>query len=80
MTKISLTQLLSAGAMTVAALALSSAGPSDHQPTVAAPAIASSGTAGSIINVNDDDVFNPSSGDIFQQNAQDQSTANGAGT
>ena len=80
MTKIRLTQLLSAGAMTVAALALSSAGPSDHQPAVAPPAVASSGIAGRIVPVNDDDVFNPSAGDIFQQNAQDQSTANGAGT
>jgi hypothetical protein len=36
------------------------------------------GSAGSIIAVDDD--TNPSSGDIFTQNAQDQSTANGAGT
>jgi len=32
-----------------------------------------------VIAVNDDDVNNPSSGDIFTQNARDQSTANGAG-
>jgi hypothetical protein len=35
------------------------------------------GSAGSIIAVDD---TNPSSGDIFTQNAQDQSTASGAGT
>jgi hypothetical protein len=66
------------GAATVATLALFSAGPSEPQTAVASgPALA---TAGRIIPVNDDDVFNPSDGDIFQQNAQDQSTANGAGT
>jgi hypothetical protein len=37
-------------------------------------------SAGKIIAVNDDDVNNQSSGDMFQQNAQDQSTASGAGT
>jgi hypothetical protein len=71
-------QLIFAGAATVATLALSSAGPSDPQTTVASgPTLA---TAGRIIAVNDDDVNNPSDGDIFTQNAQDQSTANGAGT
>jgi hypothetical protein len=72
------TQLIFAGAATVATLALFSAGPSDTNDAVASgPAQA---TAGRIVPVNDDDVFNPSDGDIFQQNAQDQSTANGAGT
>jgi hypothetical protein len=80
MTKIRPMQLISAGAMTVAALALFGGYSSGPQTAVAAPAVASSGTAGRIIPVNDDDVFNPSSGDIFTQNAQDQSTANGAGT
>jgi hypothetical protein len=69
-------RVLFAGAAAVAALVLFSAGPSDPQTAVASgPA-----GAGRIIPVNDDDVFNPSDGDIFQQNAQDQSTANGAGT
>jgi hypothetical protein len=71
-------QLIFAGAATVATLALFSAGPSDTNDVVASgPALT---TAGRIIPVNDDDVNNPSSGDIFTQNAQDQSTANGAGT
>jgi multidrug resistance efflux pump len=79
-------QLIFAGAATVATLALFSAGPSDTETAVAsgraqlqAPPIGP-GSAGRIIAVNDDDVNNPSSGDIFTQNAQDQSTANGAGT
>jgi hypothetical protein len=68
-------RVLFAGAAAVAALVLFSAGPSDPQTAVASgPA-----GAGRIIPVNDD-VFNPSSGDIFQQNAQDQSAMNGAGT
>jgi hypothetical protein len=71
-------QMLFAGAATVATLALFSAGPSDTNNVVASgPALA---TAGRIVPVNDNDVFNPSDGDIFTQNAQDQSTANGAGT
>jgi hypothetical protein len=69
-------RVLFAGAAAVAALVLFSAGPSDPQTAVAS----GSAGAGRIIPVNDDDVFNPSDGDIFQQNAQDQSTANGAGT
>jgi len=73
-------QAILGGSAAVATLALFNAGPSDAQTSVAAPAAASSGTAGRIIPVNDDDVFNPSDGDIFTQNAQDQSTANGAGT
>ncbi len=42
-----------------------------------APQVAAigSGSAGRIVAVNDDDDTNPSSGDIFTQNAQDQSTA-----
>jgi hypothetical protein len=69
-------RVLFAGTAAVAALVLFSAGPSDPQTAVASgPA-----GAGSIIPVNDDDAFNPSSGDIFKQNAQDQSNANGAGT
>jgi hypothetical protein len=71
-------QLIFAGAATVATLALFSAGPSSPETAVASgPALAA---AGRIVPVNDDDVNNPSDGDIFQQNAQDQSTANGAGT
>ena len=84
-------QVIFAGAATVATLALFSAGPSDTGTAVASGAAVSgpqspqaapigSGAAGNIIAVNDDDVNNPSSGDIFTQNAQDQSTANGAGT
>ncbi len=80
MTKIRLMQLISAGAMTVAALALSGGSSSDPRTAVAAPVVASSAAAGNIIAVNDDDVNNASDGDIFTQNAQDQSTANGAGT
>jgi hypothetical protein len=71
-------QLIFAGAATVATLALFGAGPSSPETAVASgPALAA---AGRIVPVNDDDVNNPSDGDIFQQNAQDQSTANGAGT
>ena len=71
-------QVLFAGPAAIAAFVLFSAGPTDPQTAVASgPAPAG---AGRIIAVNDDDVLNPSDGDIFQQNAQDQSTANGAGT
>ena len=83
MTKIRLMQVIFGGAAAVATLTLFSAGPSDPQTAVASgsvPVVASSGAAGNIIAVNDDDVFNPSDGDIFTQNAQDQSTASGAGT
>jgi hypothetical protein len=90
--QIRLMQVLFAGAATVATLALFSAGPSDTTNVVASgppPATVTgpqlpqaapiaSGAAGNIIAVDDD--TNPSSGDIFTQNAQDQSTANGAGT
>jgi hypothetical protein len=90
--QIRLMQVLFAGAATIATLALFSAGPSDTTNVFAsgwAPATATgpqlpqaapiaSGAAGNVIAVDDD--TNPSSGDIFTQNAQDQSTANGAGT
>jgi hypothetical protein len=89
MTKIRLMQVIFGGAAAVATLALFSAGPSDPQTSVAAAssgpqlpqaAPVGSGAVGRIIAVNDDDVNNPSDGDIFTQNAQDQSTASGAGT
>jgi hypothetical protein len=80
-------QVMFAGAAAVATFTLFSAGPSSPQTDIASsgpqiPQAASiaSGSAGRIIAVNDDDVNNPSSGDIFTQNAQDQSTASGAGT
>jgi hypothetical protein len=75
--QIRLMQALFAGAATVATLALFSAGPSDPQTAVA------SGAAGSIIAVDDGSGVNDqgqTGGDIFTQNAQDQSTASGAGT
>jgi hypothetical protein len=78
-------QLIFAGAATVATLALFSAGPGDTDNAVASgpapvqPALIEP-SVGRIVAVNDDDVNNPSDGDIFTQNAQDQSTANGAGT
>jgi hypothetical protein len=74
------------GVAAVAMLALfSAARPADASTAVAAPASASlgpqlvqtassvSGNGGHVITV--DDNTNPSSGDIFTQNAQDQSTA-----
>jgi hypothetical protein len=70
-------QLTFAGAAAVATLALFSAGASHTNNAVASGPAPS---AGRVIAVNDDDVNNPSDGDIFTQNAQDQSTANGAGT
>ncbi|MDT5258453.1 MAG: hypothetical protein QOD10_3533 [Mycobacterium sp.] len=79
-------QPIFAGAATVATLALFGAAGNDTTNAVAsgpAPvqiAPIGPGAEGKIIAVNDDDVNNPSSGDIFTQNAQDQSTANGAGT
>ncbi len=74
---IRLVQVIFAGAATVATLALFSAG----RPDEASAAIASGSAQPSrVIAVNDDDVNNPSDGDIFTQHAQDQSTANGAGT
>lgn len=61
-------QLVFAGAATVGTLALFGAA----QP-VTAPAVSGSGSAGGRVITVDD--TNPSSGDIFTQNAQDQSTA-----
>jgi hypothetical protein len=71
-------QLIFAGAATVATLALFSAAP-QGQANAAAPSgpqyaqVVPGANGGSIIAV--DDNTNPSSGDIFTQNAQDQSTA-----
>jgi|SRR6516162_1149880 hypothetical protein len=89
--QIRLIQATFAGAAAVATLALFNAAPpggagtfvaSGSQFQQTAPSMrgdANSG-GGRIIAVNDDDNTNPSSGDIFTQNAQDQSTASGAGT
>jgi hypothetical protein len=77
--RIRVMQVIFAGAATVATLALfSAARPGDADTAVATgpqfAQTAPSGTdAGSVIAVDDD--TNPSSGDIFTQNAQDQSTA-----
>ncbi|PRI14181.1 hypothetical protein [Mycobacterium shigaense] len=78
-------QLLFAGAAAAATLALfGAAQPGGSTASLAAgsPHVSTigGGTGGGVRAVNDDDVFNPSSGDIFTQNAQDQSTASGAGT
>lgn len=79
-------QLLFAGAAAVATLALfGAAQPGDSTVSVAssgAPHVSTNGGggAGGVKAVNDDDVNNPDSGDVFTQNAQDQSTADGAGT
>ena len=79
--QIRLIQALFAGAATVTALALFSAGPTHPETAAGVPQlpqaveIESGSAGGSIIAVNDDDTSNPSSGDIFTQNAQDQSTA-----
>src|SRR5262249_34930814 len=72
--QIRLVQVLFAGAAAVAAFALFSA------RRVAVGTAVASGSAPGITVVPVDDDTNPSSGDIFQQNAQDQSTASGAGT
>jgi hypothetical protein len=80
-------QLIFAGAATVATLALFSAAPegvanaaapSGPQYAQAAPSL----NGRSFIAVDDDSVNDngQTSGDIFTQNAQDQSTASGAGT
>jgi hypothetical protein len=76
-------QLVFAGVATVATLALfGTARPADAGTVVASGSVQLSDQAGggSIIAVNDDSPDNPSSGDIFTQNAEDQSTASGAGT
>ena len=82
--QIRLMQVIFAGAATVATLTLwGAARPGDAGTVVASGSVQLSdqgGAGGSIIAVNDDDNNNPSDGDIFTQNAQDQSTANGAGT
>ncbi|OSC22846.1 hypothetical protein B8W69_25400 [Mycobacterium vulneris] len=70
---------LFAGATAIATLALSGAAPRGDA-ALAGPQHVQAGARGRIIAVNDDDNDNPSSGDIFTQNAQDQSTASGAGT
>jgi hypothetical protein len=71
--QIRMAQLVFAGAATVATLALSSATrPGDAGTVVAAPA-AGGGVGARVITV--DDNTNPSDGDIFTQNPQDQSTA-----
>jgi hypothetical protein len=76
--KIRLLQLTFAGAAAVAALALF--GVADNAGSAVTPgrtvdvATAPSGSGGGFAT-NDDDNTNPSSGDIFTQNAQDQSTA-----
>ncbi len=57
------------GSITLPGLPASAAAPFGPQVTPIG-----SGSAGRIVAVNDDDT-NPSSGDIFTQNAQDQSTA-----
>jgi hypothetical protein len=73
-------QVLLAGAATAAAVALFNA-----TPSVLAGAVVASGSApGITVSPVDDTNFvndqGQNSGDIFTQNAQDQSTASGAGT
>jgi hypothetical protein len=80
-------QLIFAGAAAVATLALFSAAP-QGEANAAAPSgphyaqVAPGANGGSFIAVDDDGVNDngQTSGDIFTQNAQDQSTASGAGT
>ena len=82
-------QLIFAGAATVATLALFGAAQPGGSavasgPSQTAPTISNGGGAGGgrVIGVDDGGVNDngQTSGDIFTQNAQDQSTANGAGT
>ena len=79
-------QAIFAGAATIATLALFSAAPqADASPIVAqhSAATASAGVTSNVIAVDDNGGVNDqgqTSGDIFTQNAQDQSTASGAGT
>jgi|ERR1700761_5310392 len=74
------TRLLFAGALAAAAVALFSATPS----VVAGAVVASRSAPGITVAPVDDTNFvndqGQNSGDIFTQNAQDQSTASGAGT
>lgn len=73
-------QVLFAGAATAAALVLFSA----TRPIDAATVVASGSTPGiAAVPIDDTNFVNDqgqTSGDIFSQNAQDQSTASGAGT
>ena len=86
-------QMVFAGAATVAALALfSAARPADAGTAVASGSVpatapfglqaAPAGASPVVVDVDDGGVNDngQTSGDIFTQNAQDQSTANGAGT
>jgi hypothetical protein len=84
-------QLLFAGAAAVATLALfGAAQPGDSTVSLASSGVPhvitnGGGGAGGVIAVNDDSPGGvndqgQTSGDIFTQNAQDQSTADGAGT
>jgi hypothetical protein len=73
-----LAQVAFAGAATIATLTLSSAALSGNAGTVVAAPASGGGGSSKVMTVDDNN--NPSSGDIFTQNAQDQSTANGAGT
>ena len=76
---ISTTQLIFAGAATVATFALFNAAQASAAPTAIAspPSATAGGFATDDGGVNDN---GQTSGDIFTQNAQDQSTASGAGT
>jgi hypothetical protein len=76
--RIRLAQVAFAGAATIATLTLSSAALSGNAGTVVAAPASGTGASSKVMTVDDNN--NPSSGDIFTQNAQDQSTANGAGT
>ena len=76
--QIRLVQVVFAGAVAVATLTLFNAAPPSGAGTLVASGsqvlqAPPSGTGARIIAVDDD--TNPSSGDIFTQNAQDQSTA-----
>jgi hypothetical protein len=67
-----------AGAAAVAALALFSGAHLSEPATHAASGPSASGAR--VVNVDDVNDNGQTSGDIFTQNAQDQSTASGAGT
>jgi hypothetical protein len=74
-------QVILAGAGAVAALVLFGGAHPGAPATHAASGPSASGAR--IVSVDDDDGVNDNgqtSGDIFTQNAQDQSTASGAGT
>jgi hypothetical protein len=88
--QIRVAQMVFAGAATIATLALfSAAQPGDAGTAVAsgsvpatAPVGLQAGASPVVVDVDDGGVNDngQTSGDIFTQNAQDQSTANGAGT